>query len=87
LHPDLLDIFGFDDRQTGARALLIAGLFDRLIFKYKLAPEDVVAAGIPLRSLLPGNTILRFPTERLNHLVRNAKYTYAGFATDYLFGQ
>lgn len=87
LHPDLLDIFGFDDRQTAARALVIAGLLDRLIFKYGLAPDDVVAAGIPLRSLLPADTIFRFPTERLNHLVRHAKSAYAGFATDPLFAR
>jgi hypothetical protein len=82
LHPDLLDLLGFDDRQTGARAILLAGLLDRLIYKYRFTPDEVAAAGIPLRHLLPADTILRFPTERLNHLIRSAKSAYVDVASN-----
>lgn len=83
---DLVDLFGFDDRQTGARAILLAGLFDRIIFKYRLTPQDIVSSGIPLRRLLPADTILRFRTERLNQLIRSAKSNYGNIATNPLLG-
>jgi hypothetical protein len=76
----LLDLLGFDDRQTGARALMLAGLFDRLIFKYRMTPSAVEATGIPLAGLLPFDAILRFSTERLNHLIRNPKLVFGADA-------
>lgn len=52
-----------------ARALLLAGLLDKVIFERKLRPADLDAAGIELQSLLPHRTML-LRTERLNRLLR-----------------
>lgn len=73
MQSDLLNQFGFDDKQTAARTLLLAGLFDQLLFKHELTPEVVSAAGIPLHHLLPRHAIVPFRTERLNRLFKGAR--------------
>lgn len=70
MRDDFLQHMRFDSLQESARAILLAGLLDRLIFKERIEPETFIKAGFGMRQLLPGCGPFLLRTERLNVLFR-----------------
>lgn len=71
--PHLFEYLPFSDDRQAARALLLAGLFDEVIFRSRVDPEDFRSSGIDPRKLFPSSAIIMFRTERINRFLRSAK--------------